>query len=143
MLSTFNLTVVVLILLALCAWIIASKKAESRLKKTLEKATDAALYQPQFRCVLLSPCKSSCRKAFEFGTKPILISDTPKLPLLGCNAPSCECVFMQQEDRRAGKDRRDNETPSRRLAHANKRTLKDRRRDSIQAFLLPKYRLQY
>jgi hypothetical protein len=140
MFTTFNLAVSAIALLAICAWLRANKKAESRLKKALDKVTDAELYQSPFQCVVMTPCNNSCRKALEYSAKPILMKNVPELPLLGCNVFACECSFVQQEDRRTGKDRRYNEVPSRRLIYANKRTLKDRRRDSIQDFLLPKYR---
>lgn len=143
MLSAFDITVATLALLGLCAWVIANKKAEANLKETLEKAKDAALYQSQFKCAVFKPCNKSCRKALEFSTKPILIADMPNLPLRGCSEAACECSFDQQEDRRSGKDRRDYETAGKRLANANKRLLKDRRRNSIREFLLPKYRHQY
>jgi hypothetical protein len=143
MLSAFDITILVVVLLGLCAWVIANKKAEASLKKTLENAKDTALYQSQFKCALFKPCTKSCRKALEYSTKPILMADVPKLPLHGCNEAVCECSFTQLEDRRSGKDRRDNESASKRLANANKRMLKDRRRDSIREFLLPKYRHQY
>ena len=141
MFTTFNMAVAVVILLVMFIWVAANKRAESRLKRSLEKMADVALFQPQFKCVVISPCRNSCRRVIEYSTKPILLKNAPLLPLIGCDAAACECSFIQHEDRRTGKDRRHNEAPSKRLAYTNKRTQKDRRRDSIQEFLLPKYRM--
>jgi hypothetical protein len=70
------------------------------------------------------------------------LNDSPKLPLPTCSTDKCACTLLRLDDRRTGKDRRDNEVLDKRKKsiHANKRTLKDRRRDSIREFLLPHYR---
>jgi hypothetical protein len=141
MIITLDLIIAAIILIALCFWLI-SLKSEASLKKTIEKESDATLYQSQFRCVVFSAGSNSCRKALEYQTKPILINSAPELPLQGCSAAKCECSLLQHDDRRTGKDRRDSEylDEKRKLAYANKRLLKDRRRASIQEFFLPKYR---
>jgi hypothetical protein len=135
-LAILDLIVVAIILIAI------SFKSEAKLKKTLEKVSDTTLFLPQFRCVVFKACSNSCRRALEFHTKPILIANAPKLPLQGCFAEKCECSLLQYDDRRTGKDRRDAEEliNKRRLAYANKRLLRDRRRASIQEFLLPQHR---
>jgi hypothetical protein len=140
-LAILDLIVVAIILIAMCFWLI-SFKSEAKLKKALEKDSDATLFLPQFRCVVFKACSNPCRRALEFQTKPILIDNAPKLPLQGCFAQKCECSLLQYDDRRTGKDRRDMEEliNKRRLAYANKRLLRDRRRASIQEFLLPQYR---
>jgi hypothetical protein len=140
-LATLDLLVIAIILLALCFWLV-SAISEARLKKSIEKESDATLYLSQFRCVVFSAGNNSCRKALEYQTKPILLSNAPNLPLQGCSAVKCECSLLHHDDRRTGIDRRDLEVldEKRRLAYANKRLLKDRRRASIQEFLLPKYR---
>jgi hypothetical protein len=140
-LATLDLIAMAIILLGLCFWLVA-KTSEARLKKTLQKASDASLYESQFRCVLFSASDHACKSALAYPTKPILIKDSPDLPLKGCNAEKCACSLLRYDDRRTGKDRRDMELldKRRRSAYANKRMLKDRRRASIQEFLLPKYR---
>jgi hypothetical protein len=139
--ATLDLIALAVILLALCFWLV-SIRSEARLKKIIVKYTDESLYKPQFKCVLFSASNNACKTALAFQTKPILISNAPSLPLQGCQAEKCECSLLQQDDRRTGNDRRDMEAldKKRKSAYKNKRLLKDRRRDSIQEFLLPKYR---
>jgi hypothetical protein len=140
-LATLDLIAIAIILLALCFWLI-SIISESRLKKTLKKTEDFSLYESQFRCVVFSAGDNACRNAQQYHTKPILLSNAPKLPLQGCGAENCTCNLLQHEDRRMGEDRRDTEAldKERKSVYANKRLLKDRRRASIQEFLLPQYR---
>ncbi len=140
-LAILGLIVVTIILIAMCLWLI-SFKSEARLKKAIEKESDATLFLSQFRCVVFKAGSNSCRRALEYQTKPILIDKAPKLPLQGCFVEKCECSLLQYDDRRTGKDRRDMEelVNRRRLVYANKRLLRDRRRASIQEFLLPQYR---
>lgn len=140
-LAVLDLIILAIILLGLCFWL-ASLISEARLKKTIQKESDESLYSPQFRCVVFSAGNNACASALAHQTKPTLISNAPELPLAGCSAEKCACSLVQYDDRRTGKDRRDREMldKERKSAYANKRLLKDRRRASIQQFLLPKYR---
>jgi hypothetical protein len=140
-LAILDLIILAIILLGLCFWLV-SITSEARLKKTLQKESDESLFTPQFRCVVFSAGNHACKSALAYQTKPILMSNAPDLPLLGCSAEKCACSLVQYDDRRTGKDRRDMEIldKQRRSAYANKRLLKDRRRASIREFLLPKYR---
>lgn len=140
-LATVDLIAIAIILLALCFWLV-SKLSEARLKKTIQKQTDASLYEPQFKCVVFSPSSKACKFALAYSSKPILLSSAPNIPLNGCREENCTCRLLQLDDRRSGIDRRDSESLDEKikLAKANKRRLKDRRRESIREFLLPKYR---
>jgi hypothetical protein len=139
--ATIDLIAIAVILLVLCFWLV-TLRAEARLKKALQKQSDNSLYESQFKCVLFSAGDQACKSAIAFQTKPLLIKNAPSLPLQGCNAEKCACSLLQHDDRRSGKDRRDLEVldKRRKSIYANKRQLKDRRRDSIREFLLPKYR---
>ena len=138
-LATLDLIVIAMMLLGLCFWLF-SLFSEARLKKTIEKEADTSLFTPQFSCVVFSAGEHACQSALAYQTKPILIDDAPKLPLQGCFAEKCGCSLLQYDDRRMGKDRREMEEIKNRRKYANKRLLKDRRRASIQEFLLPQYR---
>jgi hypothetical protein len=139
--ATLDLIAIAIILLALCFWLVV-KISEARLKKTLQKESDESLFTSQFSCVLFSAGDKACKSALAYQTKPILLSNAPSLPLQGCNAVNCACSLLKYDDRRTGNDRRDTEAldKERKSAYANKRLLKDRRRASIQDFLLPQYR---
>lgn len=140
-LATLDLIVMAIILFALCFWLVGLM-SEARLKRTLAKESDESLYGPQFKCVVFGAGNSACNKALKFETTPILVKNAPKLPLQGCMAAKCECRLLQHDDRRSGLDRRDKEVldKRRKSVYANKRLVADRRRVSIQEFLLPKYR---
>jgi hypothetical protein len=140
-LAILDLIALGIILFALFLWLV-SKQSEARLERTLAKESDESLYEPQFKCVVFGAGNNPCNRALKFESSPILISNAPKLPLQGCMSEKCECRLLQHDDRRSGKDRRDNEVLDKRKKsiYANKRLFKDRRRASIQEFLLPKYR---
>ena len=139
--ASLDLIAIALILLALCFWLVVLM-SEARLKKTLAEESDESLYASQFKCVVFAAGNSACNKALKFEITPILIKNAPKLPLQGCMAAKCECRLLQHDDRRTGLDRRDKEVldKRRKSVYANKRMVADRRRASIQEFLLPKYR---
>jgi hypothetical protein len=134
-----NLVIIALILVACCVWY-ASTRSAARLKKALDESADAPLYQSPFKCVVIHPCTHSCKQARAYQAKPILANNVPVLPLQDCDALACECSFLPQEDRRMGMDRREMQDAKRTSIYANKRIFRDRRRVSIQEFLLPKYR---
>lgn len=140
-LTMLDLIIVAIILLALCFWLV-SHLSEAHLKKTIQKESDVSLYTPQFSCVIFSSGNHACKSALAYQTKPILLNDAPELPLRGCDAKKCGCSLLQFDDRRTGTDRREMQVldERRKLAYANKRMLKDRRRASIRDFLLPQYR---
>jgi hypothetical protein len=133
--------IVIALILVACFFWFASKRSIAKLQKALEEDSNNALFESPFKCVMIKLCTHPCKNARDFQTKPILAKDAPTLPLQGCNAITCKCSFEHHEDRRMGTDRRDKEDARRALIYINKRTLKDRRRASIQEFLLPKYRM--
>ena len=139
MLTLLNIAIVVLILVACCFWY-AYEKSLAKLKKALEDDVNNPLFESPFKCVVIKVCTHPCMSAREYQTKPILAKDAPTLPLPNCNAITCKCSFERHEDRRMGEDRRDRQDARRALIYANKRIVKDRRRNSIREFLLPKYR---
>ena len=138
--EVFFIIVIALVLVACFIWY-ASERSNAKLKKALENDANIALFESPFKSVTIRLCVHPCKNARELQTKPLLAKDAPTLPLLGCNAITCKCSFERHEDRRTGSDRRDKEDARRALIYINKRTLKDRRRASIQEFLLPKYRM--
>jgi hypothetical protein len=139
MLVLLNIVIIALILVACCFWYV-SEKSLAKLKKALDENADNPLFQPPFKCVVIKLCAHPCKKARELQSKPILANEAPSLPMQGCNAITCQCSFLRHEDRRMSMDRRDKQDAKRTLIYANKRMFKDRRRASIQEFLLPKYR---
>lgn len=114
----------------------AMRESERRLKRLLE-SSEVALAKPSYRCVKIEAGQSACQHVQALVTKPILVDDAPRLPLLGCNVAQCDCKFIRYDDRRSGEDRRTNsaEAAANAKIYADKRIRRDRRRASIQHFL--------
>ena len=125
------------LLVGIGVFLFRAKRSLNRLQKALDDNADSPLFQPQFKCVVVSPTALSCQLARDLASKALLIDEAPTLPLVGCNALNCHCSFTHRDDRRTGIDRRENESAQRARVYLNKRIFKDRRRDSIRDFLIP------
>lgn len=114
----------------------AMRESERRLKKLLE-SSEVALAKPSYRCVRIETGESACQHVKSLASKPILVNDAPRLPLISCTVARCECKFIRYDDRRSGEDRRTNsaEAAANAKIYADKRIRRDRRRASIQHFL--------
>jgi hypothetical protein len=112
------------------------RSAEHRLHQRLE-ATQASLAKPSYRCVKIESGPNACQAIQVYQTKPILVNDAPRLPLVGCNVMQCGCKFIRFDDRRTGNDRRNQSAQEAENAriYADKRIRSDRRKASIQDFL--------
>jgi hypothetical protein len=138
--------VIILLILVACYFWCVSEISLARLKKALDENSDATLFQSQFRCVVISPDFVACKEVRGYQSTPLLVNNAPTLPLPGCDAIKCNCTFMHYDDRRMEVARRDKQATKQELIYANRRVVKekrmtkDRRRASIQEFLLPKYR---
>jgi hypothetical protein len=147
MFPTLYLVAILLILVACYFWYV-SERSLARLKKNLDENSNTSLYQPQFRCVVISAdVDSCCKEVGKYQSTPLLLNNAPTLPLLDCDAIKCNCTFMHNDDRRMGIARRDKQSAQGELTYANKRPVKekrmakDRRSASIQELLLPRYRI--
>jgi len=136
MFSTLDWILLVL-LVGISVCFFRAKRSLNRLKKALDDKADSTLFQPQFKCVVVRPTVLSCQLSRDLASKSLLIDDAPTLPLAGCNALNCQCIFTHRDDRRTGVDRRENQRAQRARFYLNKRMFKDRRRDSIRDFLIP------
>lgn len=114
----------------------AMRESERRLKRLLE-SSEVALAKPSYRCVRIEAGSVACQHVQVLLSKPILVDDAPRLPLLGCNVAQCNCKFIRFDDRRSGEDRRNSsaEAAANAKIYADKRIRRDRRRASIQHFL--------
>ena len=79
--------------------------------------------------------KDACQEAKHLKGKRYLLEEAPALPLVGCGADTCNCIYAHYKDRRKG-DRRDT-LSSGRLIDPNakdRRSGKDRRQ-SFESFM--------
>lgn len=53
-----------------------------------------------YAAVTIKPGKSACARVLERARTPFLESAAPTLPVLGCDSPNCQCVFVHLDDRR-------------------------------------------
>jgi hypothetical protein len=72
--------------------------------------------------------KDACAAANAVAGRRFLAAKAPQLPLHGCNAERCTCVFLHHEDRRA-EDRRADETLTPGFGGHNQRVGAGRRRE--------------
>ena len=147
MFPTLYLVAILLILVACYFWYV-SERSLARLKKRLDENSNTSLYQPQFRCVVISAdVDSCCKEVLKYQSRSLLLNNAPALPLLDCDAIKCNCTFLHNDDRRMGVARRDKQSTRGELIYTNerpvkeKRMAKDRRSASIRELLLPRYRM--
>lgn len=109
-------------------------RSQQRLAEQLT-ALDAQLAKPLFRCVVIEAGTEACTQIRSLPAQPMLLDQAPILPLTGCDVAKCGCHFIRLDDRRSGVDRRVKQMLNKKstLANANKRFVKDRRINSIQA----------
>lgn len=60
----------------------------------------------RFHAVSIRPGDNCCLAALQFGNMRFLSAKAPKLPLPGCDVPTCACRYAHHSDRRSGRDRR-------------------------------------
>jgi len=59
-----------------------------------------------FHAVSIKPGLVCCQAAKQFGKMRFLARKAPRLPLPGCDSPSCTCLYTHFSDRRSGSERR-------------------------------------
>ncbi len=97
----------------------------------LNQATEKSINKnepPPYRCVVIKTGTQTCEQVRALGSKPILLSEAPLLPLTGCNVRKCQCKFTRHDDRRMT-DRRTFFGAAKEIIenHSNKRQRPDRR----------------
>ncbi|MDR1854651.1 MAG: hypothetical protein LBR05_07100, partial [Azoarcus sp.] len=55
-----------------------------------------------YRAVELKLCDDPCEVALSIAGKRLLRADAPALPLPGCRFTTCQCSYVQYDDRRIG-----------------------------------------
>lgn len=96
--------------------------------QTIEKPSNKN-EAPPYRCVVIKTGMQTCEQVRALGSKPILLSEAPLLPLTGCNVRKCQCKFNRHDDRRMT-DRRTFFGAAKEIIenHSNKRERPDRRK---------------
>lgn len=100
-----------MLLLSLIIFIAAAAAYQYGYLPSRERASNNAKSGSKFRAVAIV-CDDSvaCPAARALDGKRFLCDKAPKLPLHGCTAESCTCVFHHHPDRRKGHRRVDDES---------------------------------
>ena len=101
--------VVVILLVALIlqiARISAGRKPTRRAARPSARSAQEAKADIRWRAVRISPGLICCDAVREHDEQVFLSSESPTLPVDGCDVADCRCKYIHLEDRRAGSDRR-------------------------------------
>ena len=122
-----------LLAILIVAWYVMKKRGQAGTERP-EPIRSPGSKTSKFHAVSILFEPDACAAAREMAGRRFLSSAAPKLPLPGCDAPSCKCHFKHHADRRSGKDRRNPFSPAGLSAatgnyRQERRSGKDRRRD--------------
>ncbi len=107
-------------------------KKTSNSKKITKKTTKLAQASPGYKCVEIKAGLMACKAVGAYKSKRLLLSESPTLPVPGCNSKECVCKFIRYDDRRKGDRRSQGATAASHilLDQNNKRIRTDRRKTS-------------
>ena len=107
-----NLAFVVFIAIGLVAcWWLVKKLVEPTASTTAADDNPLKKTSPYHAVSIRAPA-SACVAAKQMGSRRILASAAPQLPLPECDAPHCGCRFVHHADRRSSEDRRNPFSPA-------------------------------
>jgi hypothetical protein len=94
-----------LVLVGALAWVLVSRLPKR--DKHRDSAHGNSAPAKRFSAVSVQPSKSSCQAARSLKGQRFLSKDAPFLPVQGCTAQKCQCIYHHHPDRRTGNgDRR-------------------------------------
>ena len=100
------------------------RRFESELRHRRETAAIHRIVNP-YHAVSIKAGPDCCLAAMEHKGRRFLSADAPPMPLQGCDAETCACVYAHHDDRRAGRDRRTRASvpmKERRAGHGRRQT---------------------
>jgi len=71
-------------------------------RKNLKSAYGNSSRPSPYHAVTIHPGTTACHQAREMLHKRYLSREAPQLPLAGCSAQRCRCVYQHHSDRRTG-----------------------------------------
>lgn len=81
------------------------KKLRTEFRQPTRAVTAHRIVNP-YHAVSIEPGADCCSHALETKDTRFLSAEAPAIPLTGCDAPACACVYAHHDDRRSGKERR-------------------------------------
>ena len=98
--------ILIIALLLLIARMSASRKLPRRAGKPPARSAREVKSSTRWRAVRIAPGLICCAAVREHDEQVFLSSESPTLPIDGCDVADCRCKYIHLEDRRAGSDRR-------------------------------------
>ncbi len=114
------------------SWLLRRRAANGHSPPRAARAEASARRASAFHAVSIRPGLICCGAAEKLAGQRFLSVEAPELPLEGCDADRCECVYVHHDDRRSGHDRRDRWSTYAGFdphKHVNQRKGGDRRRN--------------
>ncbi len=90
-----------LLAILIVAWFVMKKRGQAETERP-EPIRSPGSKTSKFHAVSILFEPDACAAAKEMAGRRFLSSAAPKLPLPGCDAPSCKCHFKHHDDRRSG-----------------------------------------
>jgi hypothetical protein len=100
------IVILLIALLLLIARMSATKKPPRRARKPSPRPEREIRPSARWRAVRIAPGLICCAAVREHDEQVFLSSESPVLPIDGCDVADCRCRYIHLEDRRAGGDRR-------------------------------------
>ena len=100
------IVILLIALLMLIARMSASSKPPRPAGKPASRAAQEVKASTRWRAVRIAPGLICCDAVREYDEQVFLSSESPTLPVDGCNVADCRCKYIHLEDRRTGSDRR-------------------------------------
>jgi len=100
------IVILLIALMLLIARMSASRKPPGRIRKPPSRSAQEVKPGARWRAVRIVPGLICCAAVRQHDEQVFLSSESPTLPMDGCDVADCRCKYIHLEDRRTGSDRR-------------------------------------
>lgn len=108
--NTLTIVIAVAVMVIAIALLVSRRSRRDIRPKHLQNASSASSTagrsSTQWRAVKIAPGLMSCDEVAKLAGQVFLSTESPRLPLDGCDETDCRCKYVHMEDRRSGGDRR-------------------------------------
>jgi hypothetical protein len=108
--NTLTILIAVAVMAAAALWLVFRRSRRDIRPKHLLQASSASnsgsRTSTQWRAVKIAPGLICCDAAEKMSGQVYLSTESPRLPLDGCDETDCRCKYVHMDDRRSGDDRR-------------------------------------
>ena len=108
--NTLTILIAVAVMAGATMWLVFRRSHRDIRPKHLQQASSASSVgsrsSTQWRAVKIAPGLICCDAAAKMSGQVYLSTESPRLPLDGCDEADCRCKYVHLDDRRSGDDRR-------------------------------------